>query len=385
MSALSSQPGQAPFCLPPTSETADNDGFIGPTLPTFTELMDECRGALHRRLGELLSVEQLCRNAGALIQSRTEAIVDVDEFRLPVVSLTIGNPDRAKSCLILTAGVHGVERIGTQVLLAWLESVVERCRWDAHWHMQFEEDIAIVAIPLVNPGGMLMDSRCNPNGVDLNCHAPIDAEDGAPFLLGGQRLWRKLPWYRGDWANYIEPEFSALQTIIYRYCRPGRLSVAIDFHSGFGLQDHIWIPFAYRKEPIDDIGNYTALKLLWERNFPHHNYSFGPQAMHYLSHGDIWDYFYLQCRDHGSRLLPLTLEMGSWLWVKKHPAQVFSFAGLFNPTVPHRHARVLRGHLILLDFFLAATRSSEQWISEGERDRQMAQVAQTLWYRNLEN
>lgn len=374
--------------LQPVSDSLDNAeecGPTGPELPSFTELMDQCRGRLHRRLGELLSVEQLCRNAPGLVESRTEAIVELDDFRLPLVSLTIGNPERAKSCLIVTAGVHGVERIGTQVLLAWLESVVERCRWDSHWRAQFDEDIAIVALPIVNPGGMLRDSRCNPSGVDLNRHAPIDAEDGAPFLLGGQRIWRGLPWYRGNWHRQIETEFIALQKVIYRSCLPNRLSVAIDFHSGFGLRDHVWIPFAYRKEPIDDIGNYMALKLLWERNFPHHNYSFGPQAMHYLSHGDMWDYFYQQCRAYGSQLLPLTLEMGSWLWVKKHPAQVFSFAGLFNPTVPHRHARVLRGHLILLDFFLAATRSSDHWLSDGERDRHMTQVAQTLWYRKLEN
>ena len=114
---------------------------------------------------------------------------------------------------------------------------------------------------------------------------------------------RHLPWYRGRWEKQVEPEFQALSDIIDRHSRGGdRMMMAIDFHSGFGFRDHIWIPHAYRKQPIDDIGSYMSLKLLWERNFPHHNYVFGPQAMHYLSHGDMWDYFYLRCRERGCRL-----------------------------------------------------------------------------------
>ena len=197
------------------SATADN--FVGPLPLSFHALMDNCRGPLHRRLSELLAVEQLCRQAGPLLKSRCEAVIEVDNFRLPLVSLTLGDPQRAKSCLLLTGGVHGVERIGSQVLIAWLESVLERCRWDTHWRQQFENDIAIIAVPIVNPAGMLRDARCNANGVDLNRHAPIDATDSVPFLVGGQRLSRKLPWYRGHWDKRVEPEFRALNDIIDRY------------------------------------------------------------------------------------------------------------------------------------------------------------------------
>lgn len=357
--------------------------FFGPQLPDLSDVLDQCRGRLYRRLSELISLEQLCRQAGDWLTTRTEALIDVDDYRLPVVSVCIGNVHKARRCLLLTGGIHGVERIGTQVLLAWLESVVERCRWDAHWRQQFEEEVAIVALPIVNPGGMLKDWRSNPQHVDLNRHAPIDAEDRVPFLVGGQRLWRKLPWHRGHFDQQVEPEFIALRNVIDRHSHPERPMLAVDLHSGFGFRDHLWIPYAYRRQPIDDIGSYMALKLLWERNFPHHNYAFGPQSMHYLSHGDMWDYFHMRARQQGIKLLPLTLEMGSWLWVKKHPRQLFSFAGLFNPTVPHRHARVLRSHLVLLDFLLAAIRNPASWIVSGERERHMQQIAQTLWYREL--
>ncbi|GAB3375522.1 DUF2817 domain-containing protein [Spongiibacter taiwanensis] len=363
--------------------SVDADTAFGPELPSFTEVMDLCRGRLHRRLPELLATEQLYRVSRDLLVARNEATVPFEDMELPIVSLTLGNPARARHCLVVTGGIHGVERIGTQVLLAWLESVLERCRWDKHWRAQFEDQIAIVAMPLINPVGMIRGWRSNGNCVDLNRHAPIDAEDKVPFLVGGQRIWRKLPWYRGRRDGPWEAEFIGLENVVRRCTKPDSMCLAVDFHSGFGFQDHLWIPYAYRRSPIESIADYVSLKLLWERNFPNHNYAFGPQALHYLSHGDIWDYLYIKTRKEGLQLLPLTLEMGSWLWVKKRPRQLFSFAGLFNPTVPHRHARVLRSHLVLLDFLLSAARNYHQWRSEGDHQREMQQMAQSLWYRQF--
>ncbi len=106
--------------------------------------------------------------------------------------------------------------------------------------------------------------------------------------------------------------------------------------------------------------------------------------MPYTGPGDVWAYVHIPIRQAGLKLSPLTLERGSWLWVKKHPRQLFSFAGLFNPTVPHSHARVLRSHLILLDFLLAACRNPQQWLATGEQERQLQQMAQALWYRHLQ-
>jgi hypothetical protein len=55
----------------------------------------------------------------------------------------------------------------------------------------------IVFMPIVNPGGMLRGTRANPQGVDLMRNAPVQAQDGAPPLLSGQRIGPWLPWYRG--------------------------------------------------------------------------------------------------------------------------------------------------------------------------------------------
>lgn len=63
----------------------------------------------------------------------------------------------------------------------------------------------------------------------------------------------------------------------------------------------------------------------------------------------------------GPLFLPLTLEMGSWLWVRKNPRQLFSPVGPFNPILPHRLRRVLRRHLPLIDFLQRAVHNAEAW------------------------
>ena len=82
----------------------------------------------------------------------------------------------------------------------------------------------------------------------------------------------------------------------------------MDCHSGFGFRDRIWFPYAHRRAPIE------------------------PQSQQYFAHGDLWDHLYMQsCAQAQGIFLPLTLEMGSWLWVKKNPRQLFSRHGIFNP------------------------------------------------------
>jgi hypothetical protein len=60
--------------------------------------------------------------------------------------------------------------------------------------------------------------------------------------------------------------------------------------------------------------------------------------------------------------LPLTLEMGSWMWVRKNPLQGLSSLGRFNPLKPHRHRRTLRRHMPLLEFLLHAAASHRAWL-----------------------
>lgn len=340
------------------------------------------KGQLKTYVPEYLELDKIIVQNADVIAVEQLASVKINDIKLPIPLLTIGNPETSHTTLLITASIHGVERIGTQALLAWLQSLVQRYRWDSLWRSQFEQEVALVILPMVNPTGMYLNKRSNVNGVDINRHAPIEAEDPVPFLLGGQRFSPKLPWYRGKKNSQVETEFTVLEDVIERFTHQNKPVLALDIHSGFGFRNQLWIPYAFRRQPISDVPLYMALKILWERNYPNHNYLFEPQSTAYLSHGDVWDYFHRKCQKQGKLLLPLTLEMGSWNWIKKRPIQILSFSGLFHPTVPHRHARVLRQHLGLMDFLLAATRNFDQWKPKGDQWFAMEQVALSMWYQD---
>ena len=113
--------------------------------------------------------------------------------------------------------------------------------------------------------------------------------------------------------------------------------------------------------------------------YPNQDYVFEPQSQHYLVHGDLWDYLYLQSLKDGNIFLPLTLEMGSWRWVRKNPLQLRQLLGLYHPIKPHRLKRVLRSHLILMEFLLHATLSYKKWLRKSQAP-EFEKLARTLWY-----
>lgn len=113
----------------------------------------------------------------------------------------------------------------------------------------------------------------------------------------------------------------------------------------------------------------------------HDFYVIEPQSVQYTTHGDLWDYMYDMSRqDDGAILLPFTLEMGSWLWLRKNPRQLFDRIGMFHPVLPHRLRRVLRRHWTLLDFLLRATAEYEYWQPDPLERFTLHQVGVERWY-----
>lgn len=340
----------------------------------------DLRRDFKQKIPELLELERLIRQYPQHLSARSEITLECEEYALPLYSVTLGSQAVTAPTLLLTGGMHGIERIGSQVLIAWLHTLLERLQWDAHLQQQLAH-IQLVLLPILNPVGMYLNQRANGKGVDLNRNAPIDAEGAVPLLGGGHRLGPFLPWYRGRKRGQMEAENIALEQVMQRQVFNRPFATAIDLHSGLGMQDRLWFPHAYRKKAIGNIAEYVALKMLWERSYPNHTYLFEPQSIHYLSHGDLWDYFYYQSRaQQQAHFLPLTLEMGSWMWVKKSPRQLFNMAGLFNPQIRHRHTRVLRRHIVLLDFMMAAALNHTNWLPDKKQSDLFSQTAKSLWF-----
>lgn len=333
---------------------------------------------------ELFALERIIEVAPPSVEARVVGEVEAQSGRaFPLYAITLGNPAPALPAIGFFGGVHGLERIGAAVVIAYLHHLVMRLEWDATLHRQLES-VRLVFMPLVNPGGMALGTRANPNGVDLMRNAPIDADQRVPALVGGQRLSARLPWYRGAAGAGMERESAALCAVAEAELLSRDFSLALDCHSGFGVTDRIWFPYAHTRKPFDHLAEIHALKEVFSRTHRNHTYLFEPQSRQYLAHGDLWDFLHLRaCERAGRIMLPLTLEMGSWLWIKKNPRQLFSRRGIFNPQIEHRQQRVLRRHLSLLDFLSRAACSYHNWLPQGEPRIRHQREALAQWYPDL--
>ncbi|MGR2769757.1 MULTISPECIES: DUF2817 domain-containing protein [Photobacterium] len=339
---------------------------------------------LYRRLPEMMQLETLVNHQVTHLQSvpvsvNTLAVTELENVPLPIYKIALGNPHPDTPCLMFIGGVHGLERIGSQVVLSLLNSLCQRLHWDAALQTRLKR-LRLVFIPLLNPVGMAKRYRSNGNHVDLMRNAPVDSAERTAWLVGGHRISRFLPWYRGAEGAPMELESRALIQAVLSETRQSPLTIALDFHSGFGNKDRLWFPYAKsRLQPIADIGALFHLKTLFFNAFPHQNYLFEPQTKHYTCHGDLWDHLYDLASARHQSLLPLTLEMGSWRWVRKNPLQLLDRIGLFHPMKPHRVDRVLRTHLTLTEFMMSAAYSYTSWfLSDANAD--YARQAISLWY-----
>ncbi len=282
----------------------------------------------------------------------------------PIHAFHIGATDPTLPVLGLVGGIHGLEKVGTHLLLSYLESFAEQYRWDEDLRERMKS-CRLLVVPMVNPAGVRFDTRSNANGVDLMRNAPIDSGKGPPFLLGGHRFSRRLPWYRGIEGAPMEAESQALCDFVRREMFPSRALLVVDIHSGFGMGDRLWYPYARSADPFPRLHQVERLAEILNRSFPNHIYMVEPQSLSYTTHGDLWDYLFdehlAKVGPSGPVFIPWTLEMGSWIWVRKNPLQAFSALGPFNPVKAHRLKRTMRRHLPLLDFFLRAIKNHGAW------------------------
>lgn len=290
--------------------------------------------------------------------------VTVNDQTLPIYGLSLGSKDPSAPTLGIFGGVHGLERVGTHVVLNFLGPLIEQYRWDKTLKKLFE-NFRLVSIPIVNPGGMYLSQRSNPQGVDVMRNAPIDAEESSHFLVSGHRISPRLPWYRGSSAANMEIETESLIQFVKNQMLTSQFSIALDIHSGFGMRDRLWYPYSRTRTPFPYIDNILELKKMLRTVQPFHIYKIEAQNESYLIHGDPWDYLFDMHRESadkdGSKFIPLCLEMGSWTWLKKNPMQLFFNGGIFNPIIPHRYSRIMRRHRPLIDFLKQVVINHKSW------------------------
>lgn len=339
---------------------------------------------IKKHLPELVQMLDLADDLHRFGDIVVEGSIPMGDVKFPILSFQFGSKEPTAPTFALIGGVHGLERIGTRIVIEYLKTFQELLYWDA-LQQELLSKTRILFYPLVNPGGMYRGTRANPRGVDLMRNAPIDAAGIPPwFIMAGHRLSPHLPWYRGSGDEPLEAEAQMLQNFTKRHIFPSRFAITLDVHSGFGARDRLWFPYASSKDLFENYVEVYALKRKLDQALPNHIYQMEPQSHAYRSHGDLWDYFYrdfLASNPAQDRIfLPLSLELGSWNWIRKNPLQAFSSWGIFNPMKPHRTRRILRRHISLIDFLMRAVHSYKAWVSPPATKRETYRnKADVLW------
>src|SRR5215468_6333776 len=166
-------------------------------------------------LPELVELERIVGVGSPYLRREVLTEISTEGHRFPVSAITLGTTDSAAPAVGFFGGVHGLERIGSHVVLHYLRGLVMQLQWDTVLQKQLES-LRMVFVPIVNPGGMWRGTRANPGGVDLMRNAPIEASEPALFMIGGQRLTANLPWYRGAQGADMEKEAAAVCGIVER-------------------------------------------------------------------------------------------------------------------------------------------------------------------------
>ena len=332
---------------------------------------------------ELQQLEQLIKRFGDRFQALVVERVQYQDLDFPIHCITFGSNEPHVPVLAFFGGVHGLEKIGSEVILSYMQTICEMMDWDEEFLGRLKKS-RLVFVPIVNPVGVYLGTRANGNGVDLMRNAPVEGEgDSAKRLYSGHRISPILPWFRGKGLT-MEKEAQALCRVANDFVFNSPLSIALDLHSGFGLKDRLWFPYASRNIPYPFIAETLALKERFDRCYHHHVYRIEPTSKEYIINGDLWDYllddFVARFKD-GRLFLPITLEMGSWLWLRKNPRHLLSRHGLFHPLLPHRLKRVFRRHTLLFDFLHRSLLSPDKWAKlDSLQKSDYQKKAFGLWY-----
>lgn len=335
-----------------------------------------------RTFRELNDLESLIQGFGERARTRVVAEVKHKDKTYPLHCISIGSTDPKAPAVGFFAGAHGLEKIGSEVVLAYMHTLLELLRWDKQMQERLKHS-RLVFMPLVNPVGIVNRTRSNGNGIDLMRNSPLDGETHSSAVYRGHRITPTLPWYRGAEGAEMEVEVKALLDVVEKELLTSKISLAVDVHSGFGAKDRFWFPYAHSRRPFPYLAEAYSLKGLFDLTYPNHFYAFEPMSRQYTIHGDPWDFIFEENRKRSGHgfFMPFTLEMGSWMWLKKNPLQVFLKEGMFDPRLPHRRSRILRRHLNLFDFLHRAVLSSDSWLVQAEELRAVnTRKALELWY-----
>ena len=140
------------------------------------------------KFAELEQLERIIEQLGD--HAHTEVIEQISyknkEFPIHCISIGSSRPD--VPVLAFFGGIHGLEKIGSEVILSYMQTISQLLDWDEEFLARLEYS-RLVFVPLVNPVGVYIGTRSNGNGVDLMRNSPIEGV-GDTRIYSGESLPR---------------------------------------------------------------------------------------------------------------------------------------------------------------------------------------------------
>jgi len=334
--------------------TTEKPELIAEMLREFAEGKDiekiKAKFQMVKEPQELIQLKRLEKNFGDIVIMEEIGEVAYKGYRTPINAFFISHkPKPELPTIAFFSCFHGVEWIGSRVLVNFIEHLVREIKWDEDIK-SLTEKVNICGIPIVNPIGRIEGYRSNGNGIDLMRNAPVVSEDALP-LLGGQRISRHLPWYMGEG---LEKENEIVVKFLNDYVFPSNFKMTIDIHSAFLRGSRIWIPYASGKKlRSKEAAIFRQVRKTLNGIYKYNPYKYEKQEHVYKTHGDFWDYNFDRHNDlYPGTYLPLTLEISSWDWTMKNFLKHWSLESLFSPDSRKESNAEYIKHIMVFDFLI---------------------------------
>lgn len=334
--------------------TTEKPSLIAEMIRDFTKTKDlesvKTKFQEMKQAPELLQLKRLEKRFGEIIILEKLGEVEHKGYKSPINAFFISHRPRPElPTIAFFSCFHGVEWIGSRVLVNFIEHLIREITWDEDIK-SVTDRVNICGVPIVNPIGKIEHYRSNGNGIDLMRNAPVEAERALP-LLGGQRLSRHLPWYRG---KGFEKENDIVVKFLDDYVFPSNFKMTIDIHSSFLRGSRIWIPYASgKKMPEKEAKVFWQVRKTLNSIYKYNPYKYEKQEHIYKTHGDFWDYNFDRHNElYKGTYLPLTLEISSWNWSLRNIFRRWSMEALFNPFDTKESNSEYIKHIMVFDFLI---------------------------------
>ena len=305
---------------------------------------------MEKETPELLQLKRLAKNYSDILIMEELGEIEHMGYRSPVNAFYISHkPNPELPTVAFFSCFHGVEWIGSRVLVNFIEHLIREITWDEDIKA-LTEKVNICGIPVVNPIGRLEHNRSNGNGIDLMRNAPVRS-DKALLLLGGQKFSRHIPWYMGEG---LEKENVIVSKFLDDNVFPSDFKITIDIHSAFLRGSRIWIPYASGKKlPEKETKLFRQVRKTLNSVYKYNPYKYQKQENIYKTHGDFWDHSFDR---HGSSakgtFLPITLEISSREWSVRNFLRKWSLEALFSPSNRKQENSEYIKHIMVFDFII---------------------------------